>query len=67
MAFYDDLVANCHAEPGAFTDRLGGKKRVQHAALHMVRNADAVVAEMDLDAIAVDDLSPQGNLRRPDG
>ena len=39
------------AEPGSFAGRLGGEKRIEHFLLDLGRNADAIVADPDFDAI----------------
>ena len=39
-------------EPGALASRLGGEERIEHLVLHLGRNAGAVVANPDFDAVA---------------
>src|SRR6185437_8296581 len=52
VLLYDDVVTHRQAEPGAFTRRLGGEERVEHLFPHLGRNAGAVVADSDFDAVA---------------
>src|SRR5271156_6143684 len=52
MLLDDDVVAQRPAEPGTFAGRLGGEERIENLRLDVGRNASAVVANLDLHAIA---------------
>ena len=52
MLLDDDVVTDGQAEPGPFTGRLGREERVEQLLLHLGRNAGAVVAYPDFDAVA---------------
>ena len=52
MLLHDDVVAERQAEAGAFAGGLGREERIEHLLLHLGRNAGAVVADPDLDAVA---------------
>ena len=52
MLFDDDVMAYGKPEPGALTRRLGGEERVEHSFFDVGRDAGAIVADPDLDAIA---------------
>jgi hypothetical protein len=51
MLLDDDVVADREAKPGAFASWLGCEERVEQFVFHLGRNAGAVVANPDLDAI----------------
>jgi hypothetical protein len=52
MLLDDDVVTDREAKPGPFSGRLGREERVKHLLLHLGRNASAVVADPDFDAVA---------------
>ena len=62
MLLDDDVVTERKAEPGAFAGRLGGEERIEHLFLHFGRNAGAVVADPDFDAVA--EVFGRGGKRR---
>src|SRR3954469_10399071 len=62
VLLHDDVVAQGQAEPGALAGRLRGKEGVEHLGLDLVRDADAVVADPDLDLAA--EASGRGHERR---
>src|SRR5579871_1931185 len=51
MLFHDDIVAHRQAKPGTFARRLGGKERIEYLFFYLLRNAGAVVANANLDAV----------------
>ena len=52
MLLHDDIMADGQAKAGAFAGRFGCKEGVEYLFLHLGRDAGAVVADADLDAIA---------------
>ena len=52
MLLDDDVVTDGQAQPSPFTGRLCRKERVEQLLLHLGRNASAVVANPDFDAVA---------------
>ena len=62
MLLDDDVMAERKAEPGALTGRLGREERIEHLLLHLGRNAGAVVADPDFDAVA--EVLGRGGKRR---
>ena len=62
MLLDDDVVTNGQAKPSPFTGRLGRKERVEQLLLHLGRNAGAVVANPDFDAVA--EVLGRGSKRR---
>ena len=62
MLLHDDVVAERQAKPGAFAGRLGREEGIEHLLLHLRRNAGAVVADPDLDAVA--EVPGRGRQRR---
>src|SRR6516165_10552031 len=52
MLLHDDVVSDGEAKASAFPGRLGREEGIEHLFLHLRRNADAVVANRDLYAIA---------------
>src|SRR5687767_5778233 len=52
MLLDDNVVAQREAEAGPLPGRLGGEKRVEHPIAHLRRNADSIVADPDLNAVA---------------
>ena len=52
MLLDDDVVTDGQAKPSAFSGGLGREERVEHLLLHLRRNASAVVADPDFDAVA---------------
>ena len=48
--------------PGPFAGRLGREERIEHLLLHLGRNAGAVVADPDFDAVA--EVLGRGRKRR---
>src|SRR5262245_19314406 len=52
MLLDHDVMADGKAEAGAFAGRLGGEEGIEHLLPHLGRNAGAIVAHADLDAIA---------------
>ena len=52
VLLHDDVVTHRKAESGAFARRLGGEERIEHLVPDLGRNAGAVVADPDLDAVA---------------
>ena len=64
MLLHDDVVAEREAEAGPFAGGLGREERIEHLRLHLGRDAGAVVANPDLDAVAEVPASPrQGSAR----
>src|SRR3954464_8327844 len=53
MALLDDAPAGVEAETGAGPDLLGGEERVEDPVPILLRDARAVVADVDLHAVAV--------------
>ena len=51
MLLDDDIVTDREPEPGAFSGGLGREERIEHLLLHFGRNAGAVVADPDFDAV----------------
>ena len=43
LVLFDNVVADIQTQPGAFTDRLGGEKRVENLGLHVFGDARPVV------------------------
>src|SRR5580704_16981681 len=52
MLFHDDVMTDRKPQSGALSSRLGGEERIEHLGLHLGRNARAIVANPDLDAVA---------------
>ena len=52
MLLDDDVVTNGQAQPSPFTGRLCRKERAEQLLPHLGRDAGAVVAYPDFDAIA---------------
>ena len=52
MLLDDDVVADGQAKPRALADGLGREERIEHLVLYLGRNAGAVVADPDFDAVA---------------
>ena len=52
VLLHDNVVTEGKPEPCPLTGRLGREKRIEHLFLHIGRNAGAVVANADLDAVA---------------
>ena len=52
MLLHDDVVAEGKAEARPFAGGLRREERVEHLFLHLGRDAGAVVAYPDLDAVA---------------
>ena len=52
MLLDDDVVTDGKAKPRALADGLGREERIEHLFLHLGRNAGAVVANPDFDAVA---------------
>ena len=52
MLLDDDVVTDGQAKPGPFAGGLGREERIEHLLLHLGRNAGAVVADPDFDAVA---------------
>ena len=52
MLLDDDVVTNGQAKPRPFSGGLGRKERIEQLLLHLGRNAGAVVADPDFDAVA---------------
>src|SRR5215475_615250 len=51
VLFDDDVVADREAQPRALARGLGGEERVEHLLPHLGRNAVAIVANPDFDAV----------------
>ena len=54
MLLDDDVVTNGQPEPGAFTGRFCREERVEQLLPRFERDAGAVVAYLDFDAVAGD-------------
>ena len=52
MLLDDDVVTDGQTKPRAFSGRFGREERIEHLFLHLGRNAGAVVANPDFDAVA---------------
>ena len=52
MLLDDDIVADGQAKSRSFSGGLGREERIEHLLLHLGRNAGAVVANSDLNAVA---------------
>src|SRR4051812_17097226 len=52
VLFHHNVVAHRKTEAGALARGLGGEERIEHLFLDLERDASAVVANADLDAIA---------------
>src|SRR5205085_1214019 len=64
MLLRDDVVADRQTEPGALPGRLGGEEGLEQLVLDLRRNADAVVAHLDLDGFA--DTAGRHRQHRPE-
>ena len=52
MLLDDDVVTDREAKPGTFPGGLGCEERIEQFVLHLGRNAGAIVADPDFDAVA---------------
>ena len=52
MLLDDDVVADGQAKPSPFSGGLRREERIEHLFLHLGRNAGAVVADPDFDAVS---------------
>src|SRR6185369_10442539 len=52
MLLDDDVVTDGKPKPGSFAGWLGREEWIEHFFLHVRRNAGAIVADRDFDAIA---------------
>ena len=52
MLLDDNVVTDRKAEAGSLASGLGRKEGIEHLVLHLGRNAGAVVADPDFDAVA---------------
>src|SRR5579859_6333570 len=51
VLLYDDVMTDGKAQTGAFSGRLGRKKRIENLFLHIRLNSGAVIADPDLHAV----------------
>jgi hypothetical protein len=65
MLLDDDIVTDGQTKPRALAGGLRRKERIKHLFLHLRRNARAVVADPDFDAVA-EVLGRAGVLLSPD-
>jgi len=52
MLLHDDVMTDGQAKPRALADGFGREERIEHLFLHLGRNARAVVAYPDFNAVA---------------
>ena len=49
----DDPLNDVQSKPRAFADRLGREERLEHAALHLNRNAGTIVGDLDQNSVGL--------------
>ena len=52
MLLDDDVVTDGQTKPRSLADGLGREERIEHLVLDLGRNAGAVIADPDFDAVA---------------